>query len=279
MSTSSGSSSKANGLEHYTIDHRSAFGSCMADRTAQANAAFFLPHLREGTKLLDCGCGSGSITIGFAKAVTGISVVGVDLQESEIHAAEERAKTESIGNVRFELGDVYNLQYSEGSFDAVYCHAVLDHLSRPIVALREMHRVLRYGGVIGVRACDWGGWIHWPQNSLVDEAFSLWHRYKQHEGGDPFIGRRLCALIREAGFERVAGSAAPAVATTSAEVFKAVLLAPRLVEDVISLGWATKEKYEEMSRAIDEWCTHPDFFHASPWVEATAWKRSRPELK
>ena len=150
MSTSSGSSSKANGLEHYTIDHRSAFGSLMAGRTAQANAAFFLPHLREGIKLLDCGCGSGSITIGFAKAVTGISVVGVDLQESEIHAAE---------------------------------------------------------------------------------------------------------------------------------VFKAVLLAPRLIEDVVSLGWATKEKYEEMGRAIDGWCTHPDFFHTYPWIEATAWKGSRPELK
>jgi ubiquinone/menaquinone biosynthesis C-methylase UbiE len=55
-----------------------------AGRTAPTHAAFFIPYLQPGMHLLDCGCGSGAITLGLAQAVHPGFVVGIDVAEIEI---------------------------------------------------------------------------------------------------------------------------------------------------------------------------------------------------
>ncbi len=52
-------------------------------RTADRDAAFLLPHLKSGMSLLDCGCGSGTITIGLAEIVGPGNVIGLDLDMEE----------------------------------------------------------------------------------------------------------------------------------------------------------------------------------------------------
>ena len=56
----------------------------------------------------------------------------------------------------FEVGDVYALAAADDSFDVVHAHQVLQHLTDPVAALREMARVCRPGGVIAVRDVDYG---------------------------------------------------------------------------------------------------------------------------
>ena len=56
----------------------------IGSRTAQTHAAWFLPYLQSGVTLLDCGCASGSITVGLARAVEPGQVTGVDISEIEI---------------------------------------------------------------------------------------------------------------------------------------------------------------------------------------------------
>ena len=58
-----------------------------ARRTAERNAAFFLPHLQPGVRLLDAGCGAGSITLGLAEAVSGGEAIGVDASGEAIASA------------------------------------------------------------------------------------------------------------------------------------------------------------------------------------------------
>ena len=62
-----------------------------ARRTAQVNAAFLLPHLKPGMRLLDCGCGPGSITVGLAQAVAPAETVGIDASPDAIEAARAHA--------------------------------------------------------------------------------------------------------------------------------------------------------------------------------------------
>ncbi len=114
-------------------------------RTAEMHAAWFLPYLQPDMTLLDCGCGSGSITVGLAKAVEPGQVTGVDISEIEIKRARERAAENEITNIRFEIGNAYQLDFPDNSFDALFSHNVLEHIPEPSRALQEMHRVLKPG--------------------------------------------------------------------------------------------------------------------------------------
>src|SRR4051812_23284121 len=70
--------------------------------TVDRKLAFFMPCLRPGMRVLDGGCGSGSITLGLADAVQPGEVVGVDVDVDRLTAARKAASDHGITNVRFE---------------------------------------------------------------------------------------------------------------------------------------------------------------------------------
>jgi ubiquinone/menaquinone biosynthesis C-methylase UbiE len=135
--------------ESYSQRANPVFEAELALRTAAKEGAFFLPYLRPGMRLLDLGCGPGSITLGLAEKVAPGEVVGVDLQPSQVAQAQELSAARGVKNVRFEIADVYRLPFPDASFDAVFAHVVLMHLREPVRALMEMRRVLRPGGIVG----------------------------------------------------------------------------------------------------------------------------------
>jgi ubiquinone/menaquinone biosynthesis C-methylase UbiE len=201
-------------VESYSQRANPIFEAELAQRTAAKEGAFFLPYLRPGMHLLDLGCGPGSITLGLAEAVAPGEVVGVDLQPSQVAQAEELSAARGVMNVRFEIADVYRLPFPDGSFDAVFAHVVLMHLREPVRALAEMRRVLRPGGIVGVRDCDWGGRIHAPTTPLLEQWFGLTVRIRQRNGGDPFMGRHHRRLLLNAGFARAEASVSVCTAGT-----------------------------------------------------------------
>ena len=69
--------------EQYTLGYLPQTIQQFQKRTAAKEAGFLLPHLSPGMRLLDCGCGPGSITVGLAEAVAPGQVVGVDIEPSE----------------------------------------------------------------------------------------------------------------------------------------------------------------------------------------------------
>jgi ubiquinone/menaquinone biosynthesis C-methylase UbiE len=146
-----------------------AFEAQMATRTVTHDAAFLLPYLRPGMELLDAGCGPGSITIGLAAVVAPSGVVGIDRQPAQVEHARSLAAERGIPNARFEVADIQQLPFPDGSFDAVFANGVLMHLPEPVRALRELRRVLRSGGVIGVRDPDFATNILAPLTPLMAE--------------------------------------------------------------------------------------------------------------
>jgi SAM-dependent methyltransferase len=109
--------------------------------------------------------------------------------------------------VRFEHADAYRLPYPGASFDAVFAHTLLEHLREPERALAELVRVLKPGGVIGLRDCDWQSGIFAPEDAAVGRAAELYARLWRHNGGDPHCGRTVRRRLLEAGCVRVATSA------------------------------------------------------------------------
>ena len=184
--------------ESYAMRGSSTSTNWFAKRTAARDAAFFLPHLRSGMNLLDCGCGTGSITVGLAETVAPGQVVAIDNREDAIESAKAHAQESDVDDIRFEHGSIYELSFADGEFDAVFSHAVLEHLSEPVAALKEIYRVLKPGGLVGVRTIDIDGVILAPEDPLLMQAWSLVHEMVQHHGGNFKVGQaspRPCLTV------------------------------------------------------------------------------------
>ena len=224
-------------------------------RTAAQNAAFLLPHLGSGMRLLDCGCGPGAITLGLAEAVAPGEVVGIDITPERMDEARALAAERGCTNVRFEVADVYSLPFPDATFDAAFVHALLQHLPDPLGALREVRRVLKPGGVIGVADADLGGSLMAPMTPALDRALDLLANLRDHDGGSPHVGRRLRALLHDAGFSRNVASVscgcdgAEETARRTGEWWAGYLAAPAFVDHVVEAGLSDPRELEEMSNA------------------------------
>jgi len=107
----------------------------------------------------------------------------------------------------FEVGDAYALPYDDGEFDVVHAHQVLQHLARPVDALREFRRVRAPGGVVAVRDVDYEGVIWHPRVPALDEWLDVYLRTHRAVTGEPAAGRLLKSWARAAGFTEVVSSA------------------------------------------------------------------------
>src|SRR4029434_5444906 len=134
----------------YTHGHHESVLRSRRWRTVENSAAYLLPHLRPGLRLLDVGCGPGTITAGFAPRLAPGTVLGIDASAEVIDAARR-----DHPDVTFSVADVYDLGLEDASWDVVHAHQVLQHLADPVAALRERRGVVRPGGIVAARDSDY----------------------------------------------------------------------------------------------------------------------------
>jgi SAM-dependent methyltransferase len=109
-----------------------------------------------GSSILDAGCGTGSLTFALASNPHIGLVTGVDLSTAYIdHASRHREDP----RVRFEVGDVTRLRFEDAGFDHTLSSLVLQFVSEPDRAVREMRRVTRSGGTVAAATWDTRGGV------------------------------------------------------------------------------------------------------------------------
>ncbi|MBW4649842.1 MAG: methyltransferase domain-containing protein [Kastovskya adunca ATA6-11-RM4] len=262
-------------VEKYIPGYSSNATSFMAKRNVDSHAAFFKPYLQPGMKLLDCGCGSGTITLGFAKIIAPSTAIGTDIESSQVGLAWENAQSQGISNVEFREGSVYELPFSDRAFDAAFSHAVFEHLQSPLKALQELFRVLKPGGVLGLRSPDWGGFLIAPSNPELDRAITYYKLLQEKNGGNPYVGRHLRALLREAGFTDIKASGSYECyedLSTIAEYLALRIESSDTVDLAVQKGWTDAESLGVMSQALRKWSQHPDGLFAQAWCEVVGRK-------
>src|ERR1700712_2324411 len=111
----------------YTHGHHDSVLRSHRWRTAENSAGYLLPHLHAGQSLLDIGCGPGTITLDLAQRVAPGQTVGVDRAGQPLISAEAAAAEQHVTNVAFTVGDAYQLDFPDDSFDIVHAPQVLQH--------------------------------------------------------------------------------------------------------------------------------------------------------
>jgi ubiquinone/menaquinone biosynthesis C-methylase UbiE len=250
----------------YTHGHHDSVLRSHRWRTVENSAAYLLPHLAPGQDLLDVGCGPGTITVDLAGRVTPGKVTGVDASTEVVAEAETRRA--GADTVTFVTGDVYALAFDDASFDVVHAHQVLQHLTDPVAALREMRRVLRVGGVLAVRDSDYGAFTWAPDDPRLDRWLELYHQVTDHNGAEADAGRYLLGWVQRAGFaDAVATSSTWTFADPESRAWWADLWAERVrlsafAEQALSYGLSDEDELEAIADAWRAWATAPDGYFA-----------------
>ncbi len=268
----------ATDADRYGQAHQLAVAGRAAVRTAEADAAYLLPHLRPGMRVLDVGCGAGMITVGLARAVGAGEVVGTDVEPAALLDAEARADAARLVNVRFEEASVYALPFPDSSFDVVHAHQVFQNLARPVDAAHEIQRVLTPGGIFGSRDADYSTMAHWPPCPILDRWNALYHQVSARHGAEPDARHRVLSWLSAAGFSRVRVStttvefAEPAEVQAWTEAWAVRAIESSMATQALEYGFTTTDELEAIAAAWREWAHEPDAFFMYTNVESVAMK-------
>ena len=107
--------------------------------------------LASGARVLDVATGAGAVLLPAARRVAPRGyVTGIDLSRAMLEEAERLVHADGLNNVEFLTMDAENLEFADQTFDVVTCAFSLFLLSHMEAALREMHRVIKPGGHVGL---------------------------------------------------------------------------------------------------------------------------------
>jgi SAM-dependent methyltransferase len=156
-----------------------------------------------GSTVLEAGCGVGAQTVTLATRSPQARFTSVDVAAASVAEAERRVRRAGLGNVELRRADVFDLPFGPASFDHVFVCFLLEHLSRPVEALRRVATVLRPGGTMTVVEGDHGSAFFHPDSAAARAAIACQVELQARAGGNALIGRQVHPLMVEAGLDDV----------------------------------------------------------------------------
>lgn len=262
--------------DRYLHGHHASVLRSHTWRTAENSAGYLLAHLRPGMSLLDVGCGPATITIDLARRLAPGRVVGIEPVEEPLTIASAAAEAAGVGNVSFELGDVYDLGFADDTFDVVHAHQVLQHLTDPVAALREMRRVSRPGGLVAVRDADYGAMTWFPPSDGLSRWQQVYRDTARAGGAEPDAGRHLKSWALAAGFDDVTCTAdtwcfaRPEDVSWWSDLWAERVVHSNLATQARAVGLATDADLADLAGAWRTWGAEPAAWFIVPNAELLA---------
>jgi ubiquinone/menaquinone biosynthesis C-methylase UbiE len=223
-------------------------------------------------RVLDVGCGAGVAARAIARrpAFRG-TITAIDLSEYLVRAGERFAQAEGIASrIDFLVGDTQQLKLADASFDAAVAHTLLSHVEQPLVVLKELHRVVKPGGRIGIFDGDYASITFGHEDPSTAERFDRLVRNAVITNA--MVMRELPRLLKQADLKVVAfyphviaEAGAADYWASSVQSFRRILPKSGQVGEQETNAWAD---------AIERYCGQGTFFGACNFytyiVERTA---------
>lgn len=157
----------------------------------------------QGGLLIDAGFGGGDVTFELAaRAGPAGRAIGLDADEVKVELARQSAAAQGIDNVEFYPVDLLDA-WPVGGASLVYIRFVLIYMTDPQRLLARARQALRPGGILVIEDIDYDGEFCDPPCSAFNRYSDLFVQAIERRGADPFIGRKLARLLRDAGFASV----------------------------------------------------------------------------
>ena len=167
-------------------------------------------------RVLDLGCGTGTLTIAIAKALPDAAVTGLDADAEALGIAANKARRAGVC-LSLHRGFSTDLPFRDAQFDCVVSSLFFHHLAREakIAALRETRRVLASSGSLHV--ADWGK----PSNALLRMLFFTVQLVHGFDTTRDSVTGALPDLMRSTGHHRVEETATFAALLGTMRLFRA----------------------------------------------------------
>ena len=136
------------------------------------------------TLLLDSACGSGDISLAYAKRNT-IPIIGVDISEKMLAVAQKKALKNKYEHLTFQKMNGERLSFEDNSFDAVTIGYGIRNYADPLSGLKEKYRVLKPEGVIIILE------LTQPRNRILKYLYAIYSHTLI-----PFIGKLVSSDSR-----------------------------------------------------------------------------------
>jgi SAM-dependent methyltransferase len=205
-------------------------------------------------------------------------VTGVDHDKGHIEAARALAADKGVDNLSFEIGDALRLPFDDCTFEAVYENDLFTHLAQNAVgAAHEAYRLLRAGGILAARDVAVESVVWGNQSEPIKELDRLMIAWQRERGSDVTLGKRLPAILREAGFKHTIKSVSadskgdPESVRSHAQITLKLLDGP-FGKAILDNRWGDRTTIERLKGAIRAWGEHSDSFFANVHVEVIGWK-------
>ena len=160
--------------------------------------------LRPGHSAIDLGCGPrGILDILASRVAPAGRVVGLDSDHVHTAMAAEFTASRGLSGVEIITADARNTGLPSGSFDLVHARTLLVNLPEPAEAAAEMTRLARPGGWVASTEPDTEHALCYPPHPAFDRLRDIFTAAFRRNGADPWIGRRVPELFRQAGLQDV----------------------------------------------------------------------------
>lgn len=197
--------------------------------------------IKAGDKVLDVGCGSGIDTVALSHIVgpTG-QVFGVDFDGEMVAESVRRAEKEGVSAwVKHKQADAASLPFDTGYFDSCRSERLFQHLLNPVMALSEMARVTKVGGMVVALDTDWGALSVDTNENDIERRLTRFHA--EHMCNNGFSGRQLYRLFKKQGLGNISFEVFPLVVTNYA-FGRQIVGMDKLEQEAITRNIITEEE-------------------------------------
>lgn len=143
--------------------------------------------LKEDMVIADLGAGDGYLSREISKHVR--KVAAIDISAEMLKELRKKSRDEGINNIETVESDGLDVPFPDSSFDMVCASMYLHHIEEPALAIKEMHRVLKPGGIVFL-----ADFHEHADSELKEKMHDFWQGFKQNE---------IKAWFKKSGFKNI----------------------------------------------------------------------------